>query len=411
MPIFSKSILKSGTYNVGGKQVYVSPERVSRFAETFRQMRDNGLKIPAPYHHDPKAVPVRENAEPSDVDAYRNAGFWTQMIEVKSDDGKESELIGVIDAPRDEDADRIGKTVTEVSPILADKWVDGKGNEYKDAITHVALVTHPIQPGQENFIAMSHFLSHRDLTGQTKLAHTEPDGDECPQGQNIRASNATIAQALPILQRIGLSLPADTTEENFAERVIVAALAIEGHQAHDDEDANREDDTQNPPPKSKEKPSPIAMANTPKPNETPEAPQLTPEQNAQLKFANDAILDRYKARIEALVHTGRAAAKYAQETLVPMLNSHQVEFSAEGKLVPGPLDTVLTALEAIPESSSITGKTPTGLKRENRQFRLADVNGVAMSQHSEIEIPEDEGDMPADIDGFIDAQFQEAGIL
>jgi hypothetical protein len=392
MPTFVKQILKPGTYTVAGRQEFISPERIAKWVANFAKMQVNGLKIPAPWRHDPKAQPVRNQMDQQDTNAYQNGGFWRELW-IDETDGS---LHGAVEVPLSDDAKKVGTTVKEVSPLIQSKWTDGNGSTYDDAITHIALVTHPVAPGQTNFegIALSQgaFVDAADLT----LAHEEPDGDECDP-KNVKATGATIAKALPILAKLGLGLPSDTDESNFAERIIVAALAIESHAAHDKED--EEENAEEPPKKSKEKPSPIAMSH-----------ELTPAQQAQLAFAQQTLRERYAARVEALVQSGRVSAKYALEKLKPLLETHEVAFAADGKPIDGPLDLILGSLESLPASSALTGSSPAKLKK-GVSFSLDSASIAAFAQ-GEQSLPDDMDELSGDfdIDKVIDAQFAAAGL-
>lgn len=148
--IFKKRVLNPGKYLIqtpSGERLMeeITPERIAGWADRFTKMLDAGLKIPAPWRHD-LSVPLSK-ATKSSKD---NAGWWKSAT-VAEDGGLDMEL----DIPRKEDADKIGTTVQEVSPYIR-SWDDGNGNHWEDSILHVALVTHPVIPGQSNFIPSVH---------------------------------------------------------------------------------------------------------------------------------------------------------------------------------------------------------------------------------------------------------------
>jgi len=146
---FTKTILKPGKYLVqtpaGERKVEeITAERLQGWSDRFTKMLAAGLRIPAPYRHD-ASVPLAKTKR----SAKDNAGFWKKL----SIDDKGA-LVGELDVPNKEDSDRIGKTVQEVSPYVK-TWDDGDGNHWDDSILHIALVTNPIIPNQENFVPQS----------------------------------------------------------------------------------------------------------------------------------------------------------------------------------------------------------------------------------------------------------------
>ena len=137
---FTKQILRPGTYVVrspdgGRSEVKITPDRLRRYSDTFYKMRANGLKVPAPWRHD-KSEPMAKEVK----DARDYGGYWEEAWI-----GSDGALYGKLDAPLAADSDKIGETVTEVSPYIQPEWVDGKGNKYEDAMLHIALVQHPVQ--------------------------------------------------------------------------------------------------------------------------------------------------------------------------------------------------------------------------------------------------------------------------
>lgn len=133
------------------EEVEIPEERIDRWVENYDKMIAKGRFAPAPYRHDLSAQPVKvRNGKPdaADNDAANNAGYWAALR--KRRDGK---LVGLLAVPRGtEHEERVGKSVREVS-LLAQPNVSFDGQQFDDAITHVALVTHPVVGGQmgENF--------------------------------------------------------------------------------------------------------------------------------------------------------------------------------------------------------------------------------------------------------------------
>lgn len=154
---FLKDIVTVGSYDIptpSGKRIRHSfdESRLQDWADTASKMKSAGLRIPAPFAHSEDALPVQVGNDGMLPRADLNAGFWES---VWYDDERKT-LVGLLDAPGKEDdpntpAGKIAKSVKDVSIYVRPEFTDGKGQEWKDAIMHIACVTHPIQPDQSNF--------------------------------------------------------------------------------------------------------------------------------------------------------------------------------------------------------------------------------------------------------------------
>lgn len=374
---FTKQILRPGKYVVrspggGRSEEEVTPDRLRRYAATFAEMRGNGLRIPAPWRHD-KSAPLSQEVK----DSRDYGGYWEETW--IDNDGS---LYGKLDAPLAADAEKIGATVTEVSPYILPEWTDGKGRKYDDAMLHIALVQHPVEPGQTNFVpdkadnqpAMALSLSQliegavefADEVANSDGAGAPPSGQE-PAGEPSpdKASNPTIQDVLAALSAVGLSLPEDTTPLNLAERIVVAAKALEGKKEQDRE----EEAGGQPGGESKQQPLPIAMADEPMVAdmkvsedglaitfETKEARQRYEQQSEKsLEFSAGLVRDDYKRRVEELVRTGRITPDYYNKKLRPLMDGFELSLGGDGQRVPSQLDTVLDALESLPENATGMG--------------------------------------------------------
>lgn len=369
MAKFTKRILKPGKYLVstpeGREEVEITSSRLQKWVADFNKLLKNGLRIPAPWKHDKKAVPIGKD----DAGAKNNAGFWEKLwID------EEGYLSGELDVPLAEDAKKVGTTVREVSPRVLPGWKDGLGNEYDEPILHIALVTQPIAPGQDNFkpakkgelaIAMSHLIDLGDDTNDrdsgsdseksNKSFDDKGDGEAKSQQTTASASAATVKDVLAVLAKLGLKLPDDTSAQNLVERIVVAGEAIAATKEVEEEP----DDTTVAEGKGKETPPPIAMS-----EETMPANLLS--------FAANKQKSEYKDRITALVKTGRCTPAYAAKNLTPLAEGF--ELSAEnidddGNLIPSTLDIRLEALEA--QTADALDKRQTAAKRGVKSINMA----------------------------------------
>jgi len=364
---FTKQILRPGKYMARSPQgerseVEITSDRLRHWVETFKSMRANGLKVPAPWRHD-KSVPFAEDVK----DSRDYAGYWEDTW--IGDDGA---LYGRLDVPLAADAEKVGATVTEVSPYIKD-WEDGKKNKYLDAMLHIGLVQHPVAPGQPNFqpvneadqqpaLALSLSLltegavelAEEPATAPVVPAVTEPKPAVEPPA---KASAASMQDVLTALKSVGLDLPEDTMAENLAERIITAAKAIAGKKA-----ADQTSEPGAPGAQAKEQPIPIAMAGEIMPIDktvsqdgkglefqTPQARESFEKQaGLALEFAADFVRRDCQRRINALIETGQITPAMVAERLRPLVEGFEMSLDAEGKRIPTELDRTLEILEALP---------------------------------------------------------------
>ena len=464
MATFDKKILEPGVYypmTKTGKRVKRSftPTTFRRWIDNFDKMIAAGLSVPAPWRHEAKAEPVRLKADQQDVDAYNNGGWWKKLW--LDDDGA---IWGTVHVPRESDADRVGKTVRECSPLAADEWKDGKFADYDDCLTHIAMVTHPIAPGQENFVrrdgtqvdqpeaiaaaiaedcygvALSSFnLLLSDAQMQALQA------EETTTTTRVVAAEPTIQDVISVLRDLGVALPDDTTAENILERLMVAAVAIKA--ANSGEEGNETVPNTPPAGAEQQRPSPIVMSYdpatgtmtqvkvptdapgpgstgdpnptpSPTPNPTPEPAEtvaMSTEQQSMLRFAQTIAVDRYRDRIRNLI--GR---KISQETATKFLKPYMDALSS-GQLAlsfssddgnymagTGELDRMLDLIDALPDFM--------GLNDPRGAMQLSHVGGRFELSNATPEPTDDlwtgPGNVPVTEDEankIVDAQFKAAG--
>jgi len=421
---FIKEILRPGLYTLtdkGGveRKIPISPDRLRGWAAKFKRMLQSGINIPAPWRHDPRAVPVRFSGDVADVDAGNNAGWWKELW---YDEGR-NVLLGKVEVPRDEDATKVGTTVKEVSPLAKPLWVDGDGVTWEDVVTHIALVTHPVQPGQENFIAAPILvkddilapeavaLSLEALTTEEVQFGTDvgymgqaspPHPDTLSSAGSVRASSVSVTDLMKLLQQLEtpIVLPSDTSGANLMERLVTAIQAVIGAQKGQNEQGQL-------PGGSREEPPPIALSQetstvatqTVTPPAAPAAPaageiQLSQEQQAAINFARKQAGKAVKTRIEALVATGRITADYANKILAPRLKGMEVAFSADGQTINSDLDDLLEMLEALPQGTVLTGMSSAPRRTKNQRFGDAFALAVDVQEEeapfASMDTPDDE---------------------
>lgn len=442
MAVFRKRIVRPGTYTVRRKdgttaRHHVGPKRFSKWIENFNSMRQAGLEVPAPWHHEPKAQPVRLDATPSDLDAYNNGGFWKRLWV----DQKDNSLWGEVDVPRAEDADRFNKTVNDVSLLAKPEWLDGTGRKYEDALTHIALVTHPVDKDSEGFVPADNAIA---LSLQDLYFADEPVPKDTETGMEVSAATASVKDVIRMLQEppCNLRLPDDTNSENFLERISTALVAVQGAQEGDEETDNGS--IKEPSKKAKEQPGPVAMAQplelalsllsdaqvtNPRTNKPYTAAELTelakqddqPKVTLQLSSQDQAAVDwarkvqtdSYKSRIEKCVREGRILPAQANE-FAGMLDKGEIAFAFgdDGKPLPSVLDTVLKSWEAIPAGSVLTGNSPTAAARDAKGQVFGEA-AFSLASAARMEEPDSDPGAPMtdeEVDKVVDQQFTAAGL-
>lgn len=380
---YVKPIVKPGRYSVnrldGGRgEENFTPERLAGWVKNFRDMRAAGLRVPFPFRHDRQALPTEPGASSDPTynpeDSRHNGGFWEELYV----DGS-GELVGVVDVPDSHpDKDKIGTSIQEVSPLVLSDWTDGKGRKWKDAILHIAGVTHPVIPGQENFqpLAASEPLASAMSFALSNLLPTTASKSSGPTG--------SLATCIEALKMMGIELPPDTTAENLAERLVVACKAIA---------ASRAGENEGPTGNAQEQPTPIVMAQAvlkaagiqivlpdTLPPEPP-APQpigsvmaQSPSEIAALALLADNKKQGYKSRIEALVASGRITPAARKEHLDPLVEGFQLSLDpTTHQPVRGPLDLLLAFAESLIPATAMHG----GLQqiRTTRNGRLVAATG------------------------------------
>ena len=393
MAKFVKEIARPGRYtasnHLGRTIKTITPQDIKHYEKSFNAMKKAGLKIPIPKQH----YLTREDETgkkqvfapgPKDFDgpSDQNMGYWESM----QIDKATGALMAVADVPLEADAEKFGKTITETSPFITD-YLDGTGKLWPNVIKHIACVMHPVIPGQKNFepipseadlskvgtgfsISTNSFLFSSGAGGVEDETHPDDVGNGNPKEENknqnpdtngdgVVSPDEKLKQALDTLREaIGLDLPDDTTLENLADRLIVAATAIQGRQDRTG--------TVTEPPTNSEPEKAISMSTAPAKTLAPEiqtAINTALEQQSAAFSIQTKGLSTYAAtqrkadydrRINALISSGRITKDAADKTIRPHLASYAFSLSPEGVPAVQPIDGILEVLEALPATQKPT---------------------------------------------------------
>lgn len=369
---FTKEIARPGKYvvNVPRKQQdgsvkmvreekQITKDQIASWESNFLKMREKGLLVPAPFYHDLSALPLTPE-EKATLDAAQrteanrtknNAGYWEHMFRDAN-----GNLHGIIDVDVPEYQERMGKSFKECSLLALPKFVDGTGEEWKDSILHVAVVTNPIVPAQDNFkpiesqedalaIAMSQCLPEESPAPEVKptVALVKEDG-----------TAMSLGDLTAVLPQLGITLPQDTNEQNFMDRLLTAATALVASK-----------NLNNPTTGSGLTiiPGGVGMSHAIDIN-TPHGKNIAKQQR-----------DKITQRITTLVERGVITAAYVKDTLNPMLEGVALSLTLddEGNLGPTSIDPLLEALERHPSYLTGNGKKIDASKGSTK------VGGVALA--------------------------------
>jgi hypothetical protein len=352
---FTKELLRPASYHIpyfGGKQlVHFDKDRVARIGDTVQRMIESGIQIPVPTRHLDEAVPVRLAGDADDLDTYNNTGWLT---EVKV--GGDGSLYGTLDIKDEQVASKIKSgTIKHVSPVVSRSWLDTEtGESYEDAMTHVALVTHPVQKDQSGFVSDENRVAFSIADIQPDVPFAAPpfsfEHFSVPESERTDSSVQTV---IKYLAAKGINLPGDTDATNFIERLGVAVMNWEPNKAETD------DNMTNPPEGSsvKQPQDPaIATAGVAFSQEQQEIVTKLAQQKEMLEhFVRQAAEEKYASRIKACIESGRCGQDEANKHLLPHLKSYNLQLS-QGEPQKQTLDFLLEMVEGREVGSSVTVK-------------------------------------------------------
>ena len=366
MPKFDKMIVSEGRYRIRNpksgrfENVELTLDDLEQMADTAGKLQSKGYKIPAPWKHDFN-IHAFTKLESGDngllEDSTKNGGFWDNLrLDVNKETGK-TELWGTVEAPGSEDdpntpAGKIGKTVKETSIYLRRNFdlTDDSGESLKNVPMHIALVTHPIEPGQPNFQPAS--------DGELAIAMS----DMMPVTE--------FGDLTTLLAEFDIFLPANTTHETLVDNLRISLsqlLLVKKREEKEDGPSSNRAFNAEPLMMSNLTPEAIdsivkSGAKNPATNkpftaadfETKTDPKVEELQMSLVAVRNTMQDDRrkgYRARVNTLVETGRCDKQFAETNLIPQVESYNLELK-DGKVVTSSLDTVLMSLEALPAKNN-----------------------------------------------------------
>jgi hypothetical protein len=152
--LFKKAILAVGTYISPDRSVVVTPKRLKHWENQHKRLTAARQVVPAAWDHaddweDMQPISMSAYLEQDDRPTAKNT--VGRMVDFKvAPDGRRAEILYEVRGRRGIEA--VENNNVFVSPVILDEWQDGAGNKYRDVITHVDLVDHPVDHSQGPFI-------------------------------------------------------------------------------------------------------------------------------------------------------------------------------------------------------------------------------------------------------------------
>jgi hypothetical protein len=288
MPLFKKSILSVGTHQSPDGEIKVTPKRLRHWAQTFARMKRSNLKVPSDWDHsdDPKKAVPLDFGDPKQKRSAQNAVGLLHSFKL-APNGRSAELtVDLRDSKAIEHAD---ENIVEISPVIFDQWKDGRGRVWDDCITHVDLVTHPVDatqtpftrvPDEQHAIACSLRMglqagkpetfrmatkpaktatkpAKRMATDEPEKKKPEDEPEKKPEGEESEEGGGEeecLKRVLALLKEFGIGTPEGVSADDFLEKLeasLTGAKAMkEKLDAENDEDDMGDDEAAGQPTES-----------------------------------------------------------------------------------------------------------------------------------------------------------------
>lgn len=347
---YKKQIVSAGKYHVSSgdgsrPEVTITPERIRGWAETIKELQKAGHKIPAPFNHNPKAIPFQEGDNGALDSSVENGGFW-EDISVEVDENNVPVLMGSLNTPH---SDKVGETIRDVSIYVKPEWKDGKGRIWRDVPMHIALVTHPIEPGQPNFEPLEDDMA-------IAMSHISMSMSEDYTLMPVGSSLGSIVSQLRDVACIDLG--DDVTPENIVERL---GVALRQKKISEQTGVGSAGSVSKPPEGAVRESVPIQMSQETKVEtnevvETDEVKALKQQNEALLMSVTNNKKTSLEARVNALLTSKKITEAYALE-LKKALEGFQMSFNEDGSEV---ITTTESIIKAFEDGGNVVEAQPAG---------------------------------------------------
>lgn len=345
---FAKGMLRVGTLKSDDGDIVITPERIAHWASQHRAMTEAGLGAPSSFDHsdDPtKLLPQKMAAGKGKRRSAADCVGWLDSLSA-AEDGQSAEL--VLDLTDPMAIQRAERNEVEVSPVILEEFRDGTGKVWKDVISHVDLVHHPVdhrqtpfKPVRENAVACAIRMSLGGKLNVYRMAVDE-EGDGDGENKDMPKQNAMAAQQqfdaiMAHFENIGLVMPSDTDCDNFMDRLLTAlmtkAAADSKAKAEAKEKESKEDDDMSLDEKN------------------PQYQAMSLELSTLRAEREQSHREKLGERIEGLHTSGRINTALRDE-LKGKVGVFKLSLDQSGKPEPTPLGDTLDTLEKLPAGAS-----------------------------------------------------------
>lgn len=404
--VFSKAILKVGTYHSPDGVVTVTPERLRHWEKQARRLQSVGYALPSHFDHSNdidllEPIPKAKLGTKVDRSAEKTVGHLQEFR--VSPDGQSAEIVLQTLTPAAQQA--VGSNAVYVSPVIFPEWKDGAGNEYRDVITSFDLVDHPVDYSQSSFVPAIRMglsskpyvfsgirMSVKSLKVRSnqsrksrlnnilvRMGLTKPDDDDAPPaddnpGAPPEADSAAddaaeeapepsgdnpgtdktgdadydmVDQVLDLLSEYGVALPDDTHDENLIPHLRVALTALLRSGQQDDPTALGDTSpTQDP------------MLSQPTATAPTIATMSVQKPSAKESYADRAYQGEVKTRLRSLLESGRCTPVEADQHL-RKLSAVRLSLDQHGEPVKGDVEKWIESREPVPAGTFWTAEQRT----------------------------------------------------
>lgn len=378
MAKFRKAILRTGTYHSPDGVVDVTPERLHHWASEFARMKSASQVVPIDWDHATDAAEMTPLSL-QDFEKRHSAAKGVGRLEDfrLSPDGESAEIVLDVRTPRAVEAAEANTCF--VSPVLFPSWRDGAGNEYRDCITHVDFVHHPVDHSQGAFVpveqgAIACALRMSLSTNIYRFGKDNPMPNEFPPSKEDEASkedsaedqaegevenetdgtvqgadNSTLANVIDTLAKFNIMLAEGTTGQNLLERLHSALLTAVAHQGLDE----KKDEVAEPEAGQKPQPKPEVI-------QDPGIAVMSLQTKAVIAHAERQHRATIAERLSSLCNSGRCtpAELKAQQERLPAV---KLSLNAQGEPEVSDVETFIAHREAVPKGTFWTDEQRTRL--------------------------------------------------
>lgn len=356
MAKFKKAILHAGrTYHSPDGDVKVTPERLKRWEANHKRLTAANYAAPTAWDHAADlagASPVKLSRKGELPSAEKTVGKLAGFKVAK--DGSHAEILLDITDPIAKG--RVERNEVFVSPIIMDRWQDGAKNVYEDVITHVDLVTWPVDNSQKPFVPVEPgTIACGIRMGLTRMAFpddVEDDGEESdtetespadppakPENPDLPKSDEPdqISEAIRAhLEQLKISLPSTwtMTSDNAGEILLTglktAVLAQQTAEPKEDEEEEEDEDVMQV--------------------QDPAFAAMSLKANAAHNFAERQYRGSIQARLASLLSAGRCTPAEAttKETEVKAV---RLSLAADGEPNKSDLEKWIESREEVPQGT------------------------------------------------------------